>query len=239
MSAECLDPKDPAPCAGPALSSASSPENPPPNVPPDTPSKLDTPPKPNAPGTPDMSDRPASDRPLRELSQEIVRNVTVTLHSASVQLAEILEREKSPERAKCQTYLNLIGKMPSILTLAAKTPDRLPPPPGMIPPCPFCKAPAGQHMAHECPTVAAQVWKKNVFDYRTGTMITYRKFYEIPDDESGDWAVAKVPRCGVCGKGPGAHWPDECPDNPIRDKMIGDRVVPPSAQKANSPAWKE
>lgn len=192
------------------------------------------------PDTPDTSDMPDAARSLADLSNEIIRNLTVSLHSASKSLRELMEDGgTTQERGKYQPILTLVGRTSSFLPLTKNVPDQPVPGSRFMPPCPICRAPAGRHFAHECPSMPQETWKKYVYDYRTKRVLSYRNFHEIPNLESGDYAHATIPRCGVCGKGPGAHWPDECPDNPIRDKMIGDRVVPPSAQKQNDPIWED
>jgi hypothetical protein len=36
----------------------------------------------------------------------------------------------------------------------------------------------------------------------------------VPYREQPGFQIPLIPKCPICNKGPGAHWPDRCPDNP-------------------------
>jgi hypothetical protein len=39
-----------------------------------------------------------------------------------------------------------------------------------------------------------------------------------------NWEYPKIPVCKICGEGPGAHWPADCPKNPDPLAGIGGRT---------------
>lgn len=173
------------------------------------------------------------DPTLAETTSNIMRNLAAALEQASVSAARIAGPSFS-RNIDLRPGIMLLARLNEFLPLL----DKFPPPPHpdsrFMPPCPICHAKAGMHWAHECPQVPAHHWDIKIYDYRRKCMIFKRELFPPPNLESGDYgSTPMIPRCGICGKGPGAHWPDECPDNPIRDKMIGDRVVPPREQVAH------
>jgi hypothetical protein len=36
----------------------------------------------------------------------------------------------------------------------------------------------------------------------------------IPPPDTGQPRIPLIPKCPICGQGPGAHWPDNCPKRP-------------------------
>jgi hypothetical protein len=43
-----------------------------------------------------------------------------------------------------------------------------------------------------------------------------------PPETYEDWPIPQIPVCPICGAGPGAHWPEDCPKNPKPPEKLED-----------------
>lgn len=162
--------------------------------------------------------------PPNPVAGAIVQQLGPLLQEAARAIQSMSSSTFSPHHP-IQMAPSLLRQLHKFLPLFAQYPPPTDPDAPHMPPCFVCGTPPGSHWAHDCPHVDPEHTKYLVYDYRRKKILRYRDCTDYSAGPVSEAPSPFPPTCGICGKGPNLHWPDQCPQNPLREIMDGDRIL--------------